>query len=116
MLAITDTNFLIYLAKYKLWHKFEDLRFKTIMLPEVYSELKTLKQDLVLDLIKKSKIKVQGEKSGLSADNAILQKAKQLKSSNSEFVVATLDKALVKKIKKYSSVLTIRQKKYLKVI
>ena len=116
MLVIPDTNFLMYLTKYKLWHEFENL-YEVIILPEVYFELEVLKQNLVLDLIKKFKINfLRSNKERLNADKAIIENAKELKAVNREFIVATLDKDLVKRLKKLDvKILTIRQNKYLKV-
>lgn len=119
MLIIPDTNFLIYLSKYKLWHELTRLygHYTFLILPQVAHELKQLAEKakgkdkeaslLALTLIKKVKAK-KG-----SADLAIIKAALQLKAKQ-KFVVATMDKELVKKLKKQGIViLTIRQKKYL---
>ncbi len=122
MLLIPDTNFLIYLSKYKLWDNLTRFygRYDLIILPEVVYELEELikkskgkeRQDvlLTLEVIKTRKVK---SKKGY-ADEAIIKISDSLKKINKKnYVIATMDKELIKKIKKQNiKVLTIRQKKY----
>lgn len=120
MLIIPDTNFLIYLTKYKLWHKFETLypRYRFLVLPQVIYELEKLtkegkakeKEDasLTLQLIH-SKTKA---KKGY-VDNILIKTVIQLKKDKQKFIIATMDKNIIKKLKVQGiRVLGIRQKKY----
>lgn len=123
MLVIPDTNFLIYMAKYRLWYRLEEKypHYSLLILPQVIYELETLAKKtkgkdkeaalLAFEFIKKIKIKA---KKGY-ADTAILQAAFMLKDAGEKnFVVATMDKALRQKLKRAKiRILTIRQKKYL---
>ena len=125
MLIIPDTNFLIYISKYKLWHELEKNygKYELIILPEVAYELIKLSKKgknkiHSIVAIEFTKIKKIESKKGY-ADNAIVKKAKLLKKSKKRFIIATMDKNLMKKLKKQNlniKILTIRQKKYLKEI
>ncbi len=122
MLIIPDTNFLIYISKYKLWYNLEKKygRYKFLVLPEIIYELEKLsKRDkdkeyalLALELVKKlEKIK---KRKGYG-DKAILESALMLEKIKQKFIIATMDKILIKKLKKEKiKILTIRQKKYLR--
>lgn len=123
MLVIPDTNFLIYMTKYRLWDelKKEYPRYSLLVLPQVVYELKTLIKKfkgkdkeaalLAFEFIKKTKIKARKG----HADAIILQTALWLKDAGEKnFIVATMDKILRKKLKKAKiKILTIRQKRYL---
>ena len=125
MLIIPDTNFLIYLSKYKLWDELERVygKYKLLILPEVVYELDKLsKKDkkgknkehalLALEFIKKIEKKIKKRKG--YADNSIIKTAYMLKKINKNFIIATMDRELMKKLKKQNiKILTIRQKKYL---
>lgn len=124
MIIIPDTNFLVYLSKYKLWHELERFKpYSLLVLPEVMYELKALTKFLkgkdkeavkiAVALIDKLKVK---EMKG-NTDEKIVEKALSLKEKNKPFVVATMDKRLIKKLKsKGVKCLIIRQKKYLEEI
>ncbi len=125
MLIIPDTNFLIYISKYKLWHELEYSfgKYKLIILPEVAYELIKLSERgknkihslVAIELTKIKKIK---SKKGY-ADEAIVKKTQTLRKAHKKFIIATMDKNLIKKLKKqYQNIkiLTIRQKKYLREI
>ena len=72
MLIIPDTNFLIYLSKYKLWDDLEKLygKYKLVILPEVAYELiklskKGKEKEYSLVAIELTKIKKINEKKRL---------------------------------------------------
>ncbi len=123
MLIIPDTNFLIYLSKYKLWHNLEKKygTYKLLILPEIVYELDKLSKKgkdkeytmLALEIVQKlTNIK---KRKGY-ADKVIIKKAKTIKK---DFIIATMDKELTKKLKKQNpniKILTIRQKKYLQEV
>lgn len=123
MIIIFDTNFLIYLAKYKLWRQLEKKYpyYTLLILPQVVYELETLSKKIkgkdkelaifTLNCIGKQKIKA---KKGY-ADTVVLHTAVSLKDAGEKnFIVATMDKLLRQKLKKAGiKILTIRQKKYL---
>ncbi|UZE94177.1 MAG: ribonuclease VapC [Candidatus Pacearchaeota archaeon] len=124
MLIIPDTNFLIYLSKYKLWHNLEKEygRYKLIVLPELVYELDKLskrgkdKESALLALELTSRITRIRKRKGYG-DKAILKIASMLKKNKKRFIIATMDKDLIKKLKKQNmKILTIRQKKYLREI
>jgi len=115
-MIILDTNFLIYMMKYKLAHQLDD-RKKELAIPEqVITELETISTGrekmpdreaakLALVLIEKWNIKLL-KKDG-SADDAILNLAVENGAK-----VGTLDRLLIKKLRaKKIKVMIIRQKK-----
>lgn len=124
MLIIPDTNFLIYAAKFRLWHELERLfpKYSFVVLPQVVYELEVLSKKtrgkdkeasvLALEFINRLK-KIKAKKG--NADKAIFQVACWLKDAGeSNFAVATMDKMLRQKLKKATiKLLTIRQKKHL---
>ncbi len=120
MLIIPDTNFLIYISKYKLWHDLERKygKYKLIILPEIAYELiklskKGKEKETSLVAIELTKIKELRKKKGYG-DKAILKKGKILKKNKKRFIIGTMDKELMKKLKKERiKILIIRQKKYL---
>ena len=124
--VLLDTNFLVYCAKQKIDYlgKIRDLISggELIVFSSIIDELKKLSDkagkasdkqaaELALKIlkkyIKKKEIKVLETKK--SADKAILEAAK------SEVVVATADRILKKKLKKKARILSIRQKRDLKL-
>lgn len=122
MRLIPDTNFLIYLAKYKLLDKLEI--YEMLILKQVFGELQKLSKSkqvktedkkycsIVLDFLKildkKKKIKMINGVEG-NADDAILSLAFDTKA-----LVGTMDQLLVKRLKAQKiPVLYVRQKKFL---
>lgn len=142
-LIIPDTNFLIYITKYKIWYDFErdysnqsNQQYKILILPEVIYELEKLNKKskkgknkeyalLSIELIRKLKnieIKKYENKGNYKrnyknyGDKAILEEAKAAEKLTKKLIVATMDKLLIKKLKKQNphiKILTIRKKKYL---
>ena len=117
-LLIPDTNFLIYLVKFKMLDELDN--YKLITITQVLDELdkitrarKTKVDDRVaasiaLDYFKSKnpELKIQKGK----ADDAILALAKKLGA-----MIGTMDKGLSTKAKKQGiEIIKIRQKKYLK--
>jgi len=117
---IVDTNFLIYLAKYKLLDKIGE--YKLILLKQVLQEIIFLSKNekekiqdrdscnLVLQFLKSISDKVEylSEIEG-NADNAIVDFCKK---NNEKFLVGTMDKELISRLKKEKiKILIIRQKK-----
>lgn len=125
MLVVPDTNFLIYLAKYRLWHEIERLyvRYSFLILPQVLHELEILATKvrgkdkeaafLAFEWLKKLKLKALHAEAG-HADIVLFQFATKLKEARESFVIATMDRKLIARLKAVGiKVLTIRQKKYL---
>lgn len=116
-LLIPDTNFLIYLVKYKMLDELE--HYKIITIKQIVDELKKLSQDKKIKiedrvaasiaemfLNSRAKMEVQEGKT----DEAIVALAKKLDAK-----IGTMDKELSKKAEKEKiEVVKIRQKKYLK--
>jgi rRNA-processing protein FCF1 len=115
---IPDTNFLIYLSKYKLLDKLLD--YKIILLKPVLEELVSISKgnkekkadresaELALMFLKKLEVtfveKIEGK-----ADDAILEKA-----SKEKCLVGTMDRGLIERLKKEKAkILVLRQKKFL---
>lgn len=125
MLIIPDTNFLIYAAKFRLWHELDRQwpKHSLLVLPQVIYELTTVAKStktkgrdkeasvLALELLQGMKTR---PKEG-HADKAIFQRARMLMDAGEKnFVVATMDRELAQKLKKAGiKLLTIRQKKCL---
>ena len=126
MRIIADTNFLIYLAKYKIFDEIEQFGKKITLPLQVLDELKgfSLKKGkdkeaaalclIVLKRWEKQK-KVNFEKiEAESADAAIVKMALAEKEKGKEFVVATHDRRIIKKLKKAKiRLIGVRQKRYL---
>jgi len=124
MLIALDTNFLVYIAKYKIDLLAELDRicenYKLVIPFQVIEELKKLTEtgklkdkeaaQLALQLLelleKENKLTIK-KIPAKDADSAILKLAPE--------TIATLDKELKKRFKKVK-ILTIRQKKYLQVV
>jgi len=124
MILIADTNFLIYLAKYKVAHELEDLNMKIVLPSQVVNELEKKSKEgkgedkkaahyaliLVKEWGKNNSLDVQ-KIEAKSADDAIISLA--LDNMGNCFV-ATHDKELMKKLKKAKiAVIGVRQKKFL---
>lgn len=117
---IPDTNFLIYLVKYKLLDELEN--YKLIIIPQIIEELEKLSKDkkkkmedriaasVAIMFLKNSNAKI--EKATGKTDAAILKVAKKLKKIGAK--IGTMDKELSLKAEKLNiDVIKIRQKKYL---
>ncbi|MCX8194215.1 MAG: hypothetical protein N3G19_02520 [Candidatus Pacearchaeota archaeon] len=116
-LLIPDTNFLIYLAKYKLLDEMEN--YKIIVIKQIKEELKKISENkktkiedriaasVALTFLKTKKVKI--EKQEGETDDAIIVLAKKLKAK-----IGTMDKELTKRAEKEKiKIIKIRQKKYL---
>ena len=115
-MIILDTNFLIYMIKYKLAHQLEEHKQEFAVPEQVVYEIEMLSRDaekikdreyakLALVLLERWKPQVLNE-SG-NADEAILSLAVKNKAK-----VATMDKILSKKLEKAGvRIMQIRQKK-----
>jgi len=124
MLIVPDTNFLVYLTKYKLWHELERIygRYTLLVLPQVAYELRELGKktkatgedkeaaSLALEFIKKMNVKPEKG----HADAVLVQIAQWLADVKEEFIIGTMDKELIQKLKKHKAkILMIRQKTHL---
>ena len=124
MILIADTNFLIYLSKYKVAHELEELHLKIVLPSQVFSELEKKSKEgkgedkkaahyaliLVKEWEKHNSLSIQ-EIKAKSADDAIIDLALENKGN---CFVATHDKELMKKLKKDKiAVIGVRQKKFL---
>jgi rRNA-processing protein FCF1 len=120
---IPDTNFLIYLVKFKLLDKLENYK-EILLLKQVLAELVVLSKSekekvvdrerasLALQFLEKigEKVKFVNDIDS-KADDAVLELGMKEKKTA---IVGTMDKELVKRLKKEGiKVLIIRQKKYL---
>ncbi|MCS7134402.1 MAG: ribonuclease VapC [Candidatus Pacearchaeota archaeon] len=118
---IFDTNFLVYAAKYKLFHNLETLGYKFIILDKVIVELERISKNkkkklqdreaaiLAMEIIKKWVKKGEAKylKTKKNVDEAILDFSKE-----NDVVVATMDSELKKKLKAQNKkVIIVRQKK-----
>lgn len=124
MEVLLDTNFLIYIARYKIASELDKLFPRKLLLPkQVLKEIEGIVAKgkgadkeaaaLALTLIdkwKSSKKLFVIQTRAKSADKALLDLATGKKNR----VVATLDKKLIKRLKKAKvGIIGIRQKKYL---
>jgi len=116
-MIILDTNFLVYIMKYKLAYQLEEHRKEIIIPDQVINELYSLSKKarikdreaakMALVLIEGWKIKKEETEGG--ADEAIKTLALKNKAT-----VATMDKLLIKELKKSKiHILKIRQKRHL---
>jgi len=106
MRLILDTNFIIYLLKYKIELPKE---YKIYILDKSIKELEKLKANLALKFIKVKNISLIKTKSSRNVDDLLL--------TFKDDIIATQDKELKKSLKqKHIKIMIIRQKKYLKVI
>lgn len=117
MELIPDTNFLVYLAKYKLLDELKN--YKIILVPQILAELKKLEQDkkikvedrraATVALLFLESLNPKIEKAEGNTDDAILVIAKKLNAK-----IGTMDKWLSNKAKELGlKIVKIRQKKYL---
>lgn len=117
-LLIPDTNFLIYLVKYKLLDELEHYKIVTIRqiteeLEKIIEDKRTKNEDRVaasiaLTFLKTRKAKIERQEG--KTDDAIITLAKKLKAK-----IGTMDKELSKKAEKEKiKIIKIIQKKYLK--
>lgn len=119
MRIIPDTNFLIYLVKYKILDELEN--YHLIILPQVIDELEEISKrknkkakEAALFAIEFLKVKRKMKKIIIrkqkgKADEAIISLARKL-----EIPIATMDKEMSQKARKMKIVvMKIRQKKYL---
>ncbi|MEM4152729.1 MAG: hypothetical protein QXK80_01245 [Candidatus Pacearchaeota archaeon] len=115
---IPDTNFLIYLVKYRLLDELEKENFKIITIKQIIDELNKIEKKKTAKV--KDKVAASIAKEFLNSkailevqegetDDAIITLAKRFKAT-----VGTMDKELTKKAKKEKiKIIKIRQKKYL---
>lgn len=114
---IPDTNFLIYLVKYRILDKLLD--FELIIPQQILDELKQISQEkkkkirdresalVALEFLKSQKKTIKKEKG--NADDVILIIAKK-----ENVAIASMDKELTRRAKKENiKIVKIRQKKYL---
>ena len=128
MELILDTNFVIYLFRYKLIASLVSLRPNLVIVPDcVVSELNKLVRTkkgrdresakfglMLIDRLKEQNILSVVQSSSKYTDDALFDLAMEKKDKGIEVLVATLDKWLIKKLKKAKiGILGIRQKKYL---
>lgn len=128
MEILLDTNFIIYLFKYKLIDSFVSLHPNLVLVPEcVVLELEKLIKTkkgrdkesaklglLLIDKLKREKIISIAESSSKYTDDALFDIAMDKSNKGVQVFVATLDKWLIKKLKKAKiGVLKIRQERYL---
>ena len=109
--VILDTSFIMSCVKQRIdfFEKISDEGMQILIPEQTIDELMALGSQLALDIIGKNKfqlIKIPGK----NTDNAIINFAKE----NPQLIIATLDKALQKKIKNHKMV--IRGSKKIEVI
>ena len=128
MEILLDTNFVIYLFRYKLIDSLVSLKPNLIIVPDcVVSELNKLlktkrgkdRESAKLGLLLLEQLKRQNLLSVIPSpskytDDALFDIAADKNSKGMQVFVATLDKWLIKKLKKAKiGILGIRQKKFL---
>ena len=128
MEIILDTNFVIYLFRYKLIDSLVSLRPSLVIVPDcVVSELNKLIKTkkgrdresaklglMLIDRLKSQKMLSVVQSSSKYTDDALFDLAMEKNDKGIKVLVATLDKWLIKKLKKAKiGILGIRQKKYL---
>ena len=128
MEIILDTNFVIYLFRYKLIDSLVSLRPILVIVPDcVVSELNKLIKTkkgrdresaklglMLIDRLKSQKMLSVVQSSSKYTDDALFDLAMEKNDKGIKVLVATLDKWLIKKLKKAKiGILGIRQKKYL---
>ena len=126
MILIADTNFLIYLVKYKVAHELEELNMRVVLPSQIVSELEKKSKEgkgedkkashyalvLVKEWEKNNSLEIK-KVEAKSADDAIISLALENKGN---CFVATHDKELMKKLKKAKiAVIGVRQKKFLEI-
>ncbi len=108
---LLDTNFILTCVRQKI-DFFEDFYLagiKVIIPENVIAEMEKLKRITALRLLEKNVFE-RVTLPGKNVDNAIVQFAKE----NPEIIIATLDKAMRKKIK--NKKVTIRSKKIIEIV
>ena len=121
MKTILDTNFLIYITKQKIADQLKQLGGELFVLDSVEKELKNPKlgnKDKIyaaaaLRLLEKWEVKKL--KDGFNdVDISILDAARKMKEGEGEIYVATLDEALVEKLRKNGiKILSIKKSKFI---
>lgn len=109
--VLLDTNFILTCMKQKIdFFDYLEMEGYIIIIPEqVINELENLKKESALMLLSKSKFK-KIKLTGKNVDNAIIRYA----GENPELIIATLDRAIQKKIKNRKMI--IRNKKKLEIL
>jgi len=116
MKLLLDTNFWIYVAKYKLFDKLREMGVQLILISPVARELETLSKvgndqidsSVALEMIKRWKIQTL-DVPERKADDAILKFSSARKD---EIRVATMDRLLLERLSKAGvKIMKIRQKK-----
>lgn len=125
--VLLDTNFLVYIAKYKIASELDKFFPKKLLLPrQVLEETKKIATKgkgadkeaaavalALIDKWKSSKTLFVVQTGAESADKALLELATKA-ANKTDIAVATLDKKLIKRLKKAKiGIIGIRQKKYL---
>lgn len=113
---IPDTNFLVYLAKYRMFDSLLDYDF--IIIKQVIDELKKIGSDtktkmkdrqaaiVALEFLRSQKLRIMKQEG--KTDSAILILAKKL-----DVAIATMDKQMIREAKKQKiKVIKLIQKKY----
>ena len=128
MEIILDTNFIIYIFRYKLIDTLASLNPDLMIVPDcVVSELMKLVRTkkgrdresaklglMLVEQMKKQKILHVVSSSSKYTDDALFDIAIDKNNKGMQVFVATMDKWLIKKLKKAKiGILGIRQKKYL---
>jgi len=112
--VILDTDFLLSAVKFKvdIFSEFKricDFPYNLWILDKTLDELKGKKEEKLVKSLIKNKVKVKKTKKDKSVDDLLI-------GLKEKFVLATQDKNLKKRAKKKSlKLITIRQKKYLKM-
>lgn len=128
MEILLDTNFLIYIAKYKLIDSLYDMHPEKLIVPvQVFNELGEIARRgngkdswaakisiLVVEKWKNEKKLFVVNSTYKYTDKALLEISKAKRQKGAKIFVATLDNMLIKKLKKAKiGIMKIRQKKYL---
>lgn len=126
--VLLDTNFLVYIAKYKIASELDKFFPKKLLLPrQVLEETKKIATKgkgadkeaaavalALIDKWKSSKTLFVVQTEAKSADKALFELAISKIGGKTDIAVATLDKKLIKRLKKAKvGIIGIRQKKYL---
>jgi len=122
MKVVIDTNFAIYLVKFRLMDELRTGGAEIILLDSVEKELEKISQrkgkiedresaSLALELLKRTKV-VREKASAANVDRSIVQFAKKEKELRNQVIVGTMDKALSERLKKegIKSVIIRREK------
>jgi len=116
MKLLLDTNFWIYISKYKMLDKLKEMNVEVVLIRPVLRELETLSKvgkeqidsSIALEMIKKWGIK-SIEVKERKTDDAIVKFSSEMKG---EIKVATMDRVLSERLSKLGvKIIKIRQKK-----